>query len=95
MEKALNELAQADGAKSRGAVFARVEVVEFMLDVVGYVADAPLHRKTMLEPLSSPSFARSGTLENIQHILNHALGRAPDFIALIAIGLNGNGCAIV
>ena len=50
VEKALNELARADGAESRGAVFTRVEVVEFMLDVVGYVADAPLHRKTMLEP---------------------------------------------
>ena len=50
VEKAMHELARADGAESRGAVFTRVEVVEFMLDVVGYVADASLHRKTMLEP---------------------------------------------
>ena len=50
VEKALHELARADGAESRGAVFTRVEVVEFMLDVVGYGADAPLHRKTILEP---------------------------------------------
>ena len=50
VEKTLHELARDDGAESRGAVFTRVEVVEFMLDVVGYVADAPLYRKTMLEP---------------------------------------------
>ena len=50
VEKTLNKLARVDGTESRGAVFTRVEVVEFMLDVVGYVADAPLHRKTVLEP---------------------------------------------
>ncbi len=50
VEKTLNELARVDGTESRGAVFTRVEVVEFMLDVVGYVADASLHQKTMLEP---------------------------------------------
>ena len=50
VEKALHELARADGAESRGAVFTRVEVVEFMLDVVGYGADAPIHQKTVLEP---------------------------------------------
>ena len=50
VEKTLNALARADGTESRGAVFTRVEVVEFMLDVVGYVADAPIHQKVMLEP---------------------------------------------
>jgi len=50
VEKTLNELARVDETESRGAVFTRVEVVEFMLDVVGYVADAPLHQKTILEP---------------------------------------------
>ena len=50
VERTLHELARAAGAESRGAVFTRVEVVEFMLDVVGYVADASLHQKTMLEP---------------------------------------------
>lgn len=50
VEKTLNELARVDETESRGAVFTRVEVVEFMLDVVGYVADTPLHQKTILEP---------------------------------------------
>ena len=50
VEKTLNALARADGTESRGAVFTRVEVVEFILDVVGYVSDASLHQKTMLEP---------------------------------------------
>ena len=50
VEKTLDELARADGAESRGAIFTRVEVVEFMLDVVGYIADAPLPQKTILEP---------------------------------------------
>jgi type I restriction-modification system DNA methylase subunit len=38
------------GAESRGAVFTRREVVEFVLDLAGYTADKPLHRARILEP---------------------------------------------
>jgi hypothetical protein len=38
------------GIEERGAVFTRREVVEFILDLVGYTADKPLHRARILEP---------------------------------------------
>jgi len=34
----------------RGAIYTRKEVVEFILDLIGYTADAPLHNKSILEP---------------------------------------------
>lgn len=34
----------------RGAIFTRPEVVEFILDLVGYTPDHPLHRRRLLEP---------------------------------------------
>ena len=37
-------------ANSRGAVFTRREVVDFILDLVGYTEDQPLHEKRLLEP---------------------------------------------
>jgi type I restriction-modification system DNA methylase subunit len=45
----LNALEQA-GSEERGAVFTRPEVVEFILDLVGYTIDKPLHRLRLLEP---------------------------------------------
>ena len=38
--------AHGDG-EARGAVFTRVEVVEFILDLVGYTVDQPLHRRRL------------------------------------------------
>jgi Eco57I restriction-modification methylase/TaqI-like C-terminal specificity domain len=40
----------AAGVESRGAVFTRREVVDFILDLAGYTADKPLHRAKLLEP---------------------------------------------
>ena len=37
-------------AEERGAIFTRHEVVDFILDLVGYHADRPLHRERLLEP---------------------------------------------
>ena len=34
----------------RGAIFTRPEVVEFILDLVGYTPEQPLHRRRLLEP---------------------------------------------
>ncbi|MGE0531943.1 MAG: Eco57I restriction-modification methylase domain-containing protein [Hyphomonadaceae bacterium] len=42
-------LAEA-GHEERGAVFTRREVVDFILDLVGYTADRPLHEARLLEP---------------------------------------------
>ena len=46
---ALERLSQA-GMEQRGAIYTRPEVVAFMLDLVGYTAEAPLHRLRLLEP---------------------------------------------
>lgn len=34
----------------RGAVFTKIEVVDFMLDLLGYTADRPLWKLRLLEP---------------------------------------------
>jgi hypothetical protein len=46
---AVSELANA-GADARGAVFTRREVVDFILDLVGYTGDQDLVSKRLLEP---------------------------------------------
>lgn len=46
---ALEQLSDS-GAEARGAIFTRREVVDFMLDLAGYVPAEPLHTKSVLEP---------------------------------------------
>lgn len=36
--------------KARGAIFTRQPVVDFMLDLIGYTSDRPLHELALLEP---------------------------------------------
>ena len=48
--EAVDALANAGGVEERGAIFTRREVVDFILDLVGYTADAPLHQRSLLEP---------------------------------------------
>ncbi len=47
---AVEELANAGSVEARGAIFTRREVVNFILDLAGYTADQPLHRRRLLEP---------------------------------------------
>lgn len=47
---ALEALAVEHGTHTRGAIFTRVEVVDFILDLVGYTEDRPLHQQRLLEP---------------------------------------------
>jgi len=47
---AVAALAVDDGIEARGAVFTRIEVVDFILDLVGYTPDRELHRLRLLEP---------------------------------------------
>lgn len=47
---AVKELAHSGGIEERGAIFTRREVVEFILDLVGYTTDQPLNKLTLLEP---------------------------------------------
>ena len=46
---AVNAMALA-GAEARGAIFTKREVVDFILDLVGYTTAKPLHRLSLLEP---------------------------------------------
>lgn len=47
---AVHELATTGGVETRGAVFTRREVVDFILDLSGYTIDTPLHTSRLLEP---------------------------------------------
>lgn len=47
--EAVESMANA-GIEERGAIFTRREVVEFILDLAGYVESAPLHTMRLLEP---------------------------------------------
>lgn len=47
---AIETLASDSGIEARGAIFTRIEVVDFILDLVGYVASEPLHHRRILEP---------------------------------------------
>lgn len=47
---AVEELAHTGGIEERGAIFTRREVVDFILDLVGYTTDRPLHKLSLLEP---------------------------------------------
>lgn len=49
IEDAVEVLASA-GVEARGAIFTRPEVVEFILDLVGYTSDKALHECRVLEP---------------------------------------------
>ena len=48
--EAVNTLATAGGIEERGAIFTRREVVEFILDLVGYTSDLSLSKYRILEP---------------------------------------------
>lgn len=43
-------LTESDGDDARGAVYTRREVVDFVLDLVGYTPDRPLGQSRLLEP---------------------------------------------
>ena len=48
--EAVHCLAHASSVDERGAIFTRREVVDFILDLVGYEASQPLYERTLLEP---------------------------------------------
>lgn len=56
--EAMRILSQSEGTDERGAIFTRRSVVDFMLDLIGYTPDQPLHQRAMLEP----SFGRGDFL---------------------------------
>ncbi|GAW67061.1 modification methylase PaeR7I [Geoanaerobacter pelophilus] len=47
---AVEQLSTSTGTESRGVIYTRVEVVDFILDLVGYTDDKPLWQFRLLEP---------------------------------------------
>lgn len=50
VQAVIDHLALSAESNTRGAVFTRREVVDFILDLTGYTEDQPLHEKRLLEP---------------------------------------------
>jgi len=50
VQAAIDNLASSTETNARGAVFTRREVVDFILDLVGYTKDQPLYKMRLLEP---------------------------------------------
>ncbi|WP_373354494.1 Eco57I restriction-modification methylase domain-containing protein [Pseudoroseicyclus sp. CXY001] len=50
MTEAVEKLAAGAGIEERGAIYTKREVVDFMLDLTGYTANAPLREYRLLEP---------------------------------------------
>lgn len=50
MREALEYLEKSSSDTQRGAVYTKPEVVEFILDLAGYVPDRPLYQYSLLEP---------------------------------------------
>ena len=50
ISEAIERLASDSGIEERGAIYTKREVVDFILDVVGYTADQPLTTYRLLEP---------------------------------------------
>ena len=50
LQAATEALARQEGEEARGAVFTRREVVDFMLDLMGYTRAQPLWQQRILEP---------------------------------------------
>lgn len=50
IKMAIDAIATQSGTEARGAVFTRTEVVDFILDIIGYTKDQPLHKNRILEP---------------------------------------------
>ena len=46
---AIEKLSMAAGTDSRGAIFTRAEVVDFILDLAGYTQDKPLHPINLMQ----------------------------------------------
>ena len=47
---AIETLAISSSSETRGAIYTRSEVVDFILDLAGYTTDQPLHKRRLLEP---------------------------------------------
>ena len=66
--------------RERGAVYTRRETVDFILDLIGYTFDRPLHRLTLLEPSFGNGDFLVRTVERLltSYLIAHGLATAVD-----------------
>jgi len=62
------------GAEARGAIFTRLEVVGFILDLTGYTPDRPLHKCRLLEPSFGNGDFLLPVIERLLHAWQDATG---------------------
>lgn len=83
VQAAIDDLALSTEINSRGAVFTRREVVDFILDLAGYTETQPLHERRLLEP----SFGGGDfLLPVIERLLNSWRAARPNGSALDELG---------
>ena len=70
------------GSETRGAVFTKCEVVEFILDLVGYTSDQPLYQKRLLEPSFGNGDFLFPAIERLLDSWNKSEKRMADFDVL-------------
>ena len=83
IEAAVASMATAS-AESRGAVFTRPEVVEFILDLTGYTTDKPLHRLRLLEPSMGQGDFLIPVIDRLLTAYMHATGGLGDVVGDLA-----------
>lgn len=86
--EAVSILSESD-AKERGAIYTRREVVEFILDLVGYTSDRPLYKSRLLEP----SFGKGDFLLPAIERLLESYGKTDENEDILAVLLN-SVCAV-
>ena len=82
VEAAVRQLASA-GIEERGAIFTKREVVDFILDLVGYTPDRPLHNFQILEPSFGEGDFLFPALDRLFVAYKMAGHSAPDAVALL------------
>jgi hypothetical protein len=83
IEAAVAAMAAA-GVESRGAVFTRREVVEFILDLAGYTTDKPLHRLRLLEPSMGQGDFLTPVIDRLFAAYTRATGGMGDVVNSLA-----------
>ncbi len=68
------------GIEERGAVFTRLEVVDFILDLAGYTVDKPLHRARLLEPSMGQGDFLTPAIERLLEAYAREVGDRGDIV---------------
>lgn len=86
ISEAVQALANA-GVEERGAIFTRREVVDFILDLAGYIPDRPLHLMKLLEPSFGDGDFLLPAIERLLSAWTQA--NRPDPIATLSQAIRG------